>query len=83
MVHPTSTLGRAVLREYMSDVASRYYGRPATRDEVDAALRDDPSDDLVPPRGPLVVAVEAATVLGCAGLRLLPGGVRVAELTRV
>jgi hypothetical protein len=25
---------------------------------VDAALRDDPSDDLVPPRGALVVAVE-------------------------
>ena len=81
VVHPTSTLGRVVLREYMSDVASRYYGRPATREEVDAALRDDPSDDLVPPRGALVVAVEDGAVLGCAGLRLLPDG--VATVTRV
>ena len=54
---------------------------PATGDEVDAALRDDPSDDLAPPRGALLVAVEDGAVLGCAGLRLLPDG--VAEVTRV
>jgi hypothetical protein len=73
VVDPTAALGRAVLREYMTDVASRYYGRPATREEVDAALRDDPSDDLVPP-GPgrtLVTEVERlAREHGARTLRL-------------
>ena len=69
VVDPTSALSRKALREYFTDVASRYYGRPATRDEVDAALRDDPSDDLASPRGALVVALEGTVVLGCAGLR--------------
>jgi hypothetical protein len=81
VVNPTSAVGRAVLREYFTDVASRYHGRPATRDEVDAALRDDPSDDLAPPRGALVVAVAGTMVLGCAGLRMLLNS--VAEVTRV
>jgi GNAT superfamily N-acetyltransferase len=44
-------------------------------------MRDDPSDDLELPHGLLVVAHEDGAVLGCAGLRLLPG--QVAEVTRV
>lgn len=35
-----------ILRAYLDDVVSRYYGRPVTRDELTAALRDFPSNDL-------------------------------------
>ena len=44
-------------------------------------MREEPSDDLTPPRGLLLVATEQNSVLGCAGLRLLPG--EVGEVTRV
>jgi ribosomal protein S18 acetylase RimI-like enzyme len=72
---------REVLRANFAEVASRYYGRPATDEEVAAAMREEPSDDLTPPGGLLLVAVQDGTVLGCAGLRLLPGG--IGEVTRV
>ncbi|PXY22220.1 GNAT family N-acetyltransferase [Prauserella muralis] len=78
---PSAPEARRVLRDYVSDVAGRYHGRPATAEEVDAALRDEPSDDLVPPDGLLLLAREHGAVLGCAGLRLIPGG--IGELTRV
>jgi len=78
---PDDDGARRVLRAYFDEVASRYYGRPATEDEIAAAMRDEPSDDLVPPRGLFLVAREEADVLGCAGLRLLPG--RTGEVTRV
>jgi len=48
---PDTAQARGVLRSYMDDVVSRYYGRQATSDEIDAALREDPSDDLIPPQG--------------------------------
>ena len=79
---PAAEEARRVLRAYFEDVASRYYGRPATADEIAAAMSEDPSDDLAPPRGLLLVAIEkGGEVLGCAGLRLLPG--HAAEVTRV
>ena len=79
---PAAGEARRVLRAYFDDVASRYYGRPATADEIAAAMSEDPSDDLAPPRGLLLVAQdEGGDVLGCAGLRLLPG--HAAEVTRV
>ncbi|MGH3247138.1 MAG: GNAT family N-acetyltransferase [Trebonia sp.] len=78
---PAAEEARRILRAYFDDVASRYYGRPATRDEIAAAMSEDPSDDLAPPRGLLLVAREKGDTLGCAGLRLLPG--QVAEVTRV
>jgi ribosomal protein S18 acetylase RimI-like enzyme len=65
----------------MDDVASRYWGRPATSAEVDRALRESPSDDLVLPTGSFVVAVLAGEPAGCGGVRFLPDG--IAELTRV
>ena len=34
----------------------------------------EPSDDLWPPSGLLLLARQDGTVLGCAGLRLLPAG---------
>lgn len=78
---PTAEQARSVLRAYFDDIASRYYGRQATREEIAAAMRDEPSDDLAPPCGLFLVAHRDGAVLGCAGLRLCPG--QVAEVTRV
>ena len=78
---PASGEARRILRTYFDDVATRYYGRQATEEEITAAMREDPSDDLELPLGLLVVAHEDGAVLGCAGLRLLPG--RIGEVTRV
>jgi ribosomal protein S18 acetylase RimI-like enzyme len=72
---------RRILRQYVDELVSRYYGRQATEEEIDAAIRDYPSDDLAPPAGLLLVARGPGAVLGCAGLLLLPGG--VGEVTRV
>jgi ribosomal protein S18 acetylase RimI-like enzyme len=78
---PVAAEACRILRAYFDDVAGRYFGRPATEAEIAAAMREDPSDDLTPPSGLLLVAREGGNVLGCAGLRLLPG--QVAEVTRV
>jgi ribosomal protein S18 acetylase RimI-like enzyme len=78
---PASALGARVLRAYMADVAGRYWGRPAASAEVDQALREAPSDDLVLPAGLFVVATVEGEPAGCGGVRFLADG--VAELTRV
>jgi GNAT superfamily N-acetyltransferase len=78
---PGSAAGRAVLTAYFRDVVGRYHGRPATADEVAEAMAAEPSDDLRPPGGVLLVAQQAGTVIGCAGLRLMPAG--MGEVTRV
>ena len=62
------------------DVATRYYGRQATEEEIAAAMRVIPAMTWELPRGLLVVA-RGGRVLGCAGLRQLPG--RIGEVTRV
>jgi GNAT superfamily N-acetyltransferase len=67
----------SLLRDYFTDVASRYYGRPATEAEVDAALAEDPSDDLAC----FLVGRYDGAPSGCAGLRLIGPG--IAELTRM
>jgi GNAT superfamily N-acetyltransferase len=81
VAHPRSPQGRAVLRAYFGDIVSRYYGRPATDGEIDAAMREEPSDDLAPPSGLLFLARAGGAVIGCAGLRLLGDG--TGEVTRV
>ncbi|MFI0779630.1 GNAT family N-acetyltransferase [Streptomyces sp. NPDC021212] len=89
VAHPvTDPVAATLLREYMTDVADRYYrlheGRDATSEEVERALREMPSDDLAPPDGVLLVARHGGDVAGCAGLRRR--GVRAdrtAELKRV
>jgi ribosomal protein S18 acetylase RimI-like enzyme len=78
---PTARPAALALRSYYGDIVSRYHGRQASAAEIDAAMRDEPSEDLVPPRGLLLVACAGATVVGCAGLRLLPNG--IGEVTRV
>jgi GNAT superfamily N-acetyltransferase len=80
-VPPGSAEGTAVLTAYFRDIVGRYHGRPATAGEVAEAMAVEPSDDLTPPCGLLLVARQAGTVLGCAGLRLLPGG--IGEVARV
>jgi GNAT superfamily N-acetyltransferase len=81
VVSPTSPAGAAALRAYFADVASRYYGRSATPEEVDAALRADPSNDLAPPSGVFVAARATDTIVGCAGIRLVSE--RVGEVKRL
>ncbi|KJY43005.1 acetyltransferase [Streptomyces sp. NRRL B-1568] len=74
-----------LLREYLTDVADRWYvlyeGRTTTPDEIERHLAEDPSDDLAPPDGVLLVARYGGEQAGCVGLRRLDG--RTAELKRM
>jgi len=70
-----------IIREYVTDVAARYHGRPATRAEVDAELAADPSDDLAPPGGRFWLAHRGGAPVGCVAIRLIAPG--VAELKRM
>ncbi|MDA3644437.1 GNAT family N-acetyltransferase [Saccharopolyspora indica] len=70
-----------LLREYTDEMASRYYGRPATDAEVDQAIAEDPNTGLHPPTGVFLVAREQAELVGCAGIRELEPG--IAELKRM
>ena len=81
VVSPAADEARQILQAYFDDVATRYYARQASQEEISAAMRDDPSDDLELPHGLLVVARGDGNILGCAGLRLLRG--QIAEVTRV
>jgi GNAT superfamily N-acetyltransferase len=68
---PGSAAARAVLTAYFADIVGRHHRRAATGAEVAAAMHAEPSDDLCPPGGLLLLAWQDGTVLGCAGLRLL------------
>jgi GNAT superfamily N-acetyltransferase len=70
-----------LLRRYFLDIASSFYGRPATAAEADAAMVAEPSDDLVRPGGVLLVGRCGGEPGGCVGLRFGPPG--FAELTRM
>ncbi|PXY19819.1 GNAT family N-acetyltransferase [Prauserella endophytica] len=70
-----------LLRTYFADVASRYYGRPATEAELDEAMAEDPSDELAPPHGTLLLARLDGAAVACAGLRRHRDG--FAELKRM
>ncbi|WP_134663743.1 MULTISPECIES: GNAT family N-acetyltransferase [unclassified Amycolatopsis] len=76
--HPDAT---AILREYMDEVASRYYGRPATPAEVDEALADEPADGLVAPTGAFLMAYRDGKPAGCVGIRVVEPG--LSALTKV
>ncbi|PZE32896.1 GNAT family N-acetyltransferase [Curtobacterium sp. MCSS17_006] len=79
-VAPTNALAADIVREYMTDVATRWYQRPVTDDELGQALQDEPYGDLHGANGVLLIAVERGRVVGCAGVRFLNS---VAELTKV
>jgi GNAT superfamily N-acetyltransferase len=80
IAQPGTTAADAIVRDYLTDVASRFYGRPATRVEVDQALRDEPYGDLTAPTGVFLLAFEADELVACAGARFVGD---VAELTKI
>jgi GNAT superfamily N-acetyltransferase len=80
-VEPGHPDAAAVLRPYFTDIASRYYGRPATETEVDSAMAEDPSADLTPPTGAFLLGHRDGLVRGCVGLRVLTP--EIAELRRM
>ncbi|MEU8300499.1 GNAT family N-acetyltransferase [Micromonospora sp. NPDC048909] len=69
-----------MLWEYYEEIVARYHRRPLRAGEVEAAMAEFPSDDLVAPTGIFLVARHEGGLAGCAGLRFRPGW---AELTRV
>lgn len=77
---PGSNPAETIVRAYLTDVASRWYGREATPDEVETALRDEPYSDLQGDTGVFFVALEGDEPIACAGVRFGEG---VAELTKV
>ncbi|WP_280716707.1 GNAT family N-acetyltransferase [Kitasatospora sp. MAP5-34] len=74
--HPDAVV---LLRGYLDELISRYYGRPALESEIVQEMGD--GSDLVAPHGVLLVARDAGVLVGCAGLRWLSP--EVGELTRV
>ncbi|MGW4898178.1 GNAT family N-acetyltransferase [Kitasatospora sp. NPDC004240] len=75
----------ALLRDYYTEVANRYYrlhhGRDCTPEEIETGLAGSPSDDLAPPTGAFLLGRHLGEPQACAGLRVLDD--RTAELTRV
>ncbi|MFI7103070.1 GNAT family N-acetyltransferase [Streptomyces sp. NPDC050161] len=82
---PGSPDAAALLRDYYTEVADRYYElherRRSTSEEIEQGLAEYPSDCLAPPHGVLLVARHGGTAVGCAGVRLLD--VRTAELKQM
>lgn len=70
----------AIVRDYLTEVASRWFGRAATPAEVDRAMLDEPFDDLQGDSGLFVVASDGEAVVACAGVRFVGA---VGELTKV
>lgn len=71
----------ALRRDYYDEVASRYWQRPATAEEIDEGLSGDGADLLTGPTGAFVVGRFDGRPASCAGLLLVDAD--TAELTRV
>lgn len=67
----------ALLVSYYDELISRYWGRPCLPGEVEAAMRDEPNDDLVV----FLVANMNDRPAGCVGVRMLNPD--LAELSRM
>ena len=59
-------------RDYYDEVASRWYGRPATAEEIEPGLTDDGADRLRPPTGDFVVGRYEGRAAACGGVLLFP-----------
>ncbi|MFE5501057.1 MULTISPECIES: GNAT family N-acetyltransferase [Amycolatopsis] len=70
-----------LLREYLDEIASRFYERQVTEEELDGLLLEHHSRDLVPPTGTFLLAWRDGVLAGCAGLRVVSPD--ITELTRV
>jgi GNAT superfamily N-acetyltransferase len=71
----------ALRRDYYDEVASRYWQRPATAEEIGEGLSGDGAELLTAPTGAFVVGRFDGKPASCAGLLLVDTD--VAELTRV
>jgi GNAT superfamily N-acetyltransferase len=84
---PGLPVAAEILRDYLSEMISRYYGRPTDDAEINRHLgTGHDSDDLVEPTGVLLVAQSAdggtePRPIGCVGLRRFDEQTR--ELTRM
>lgn len=79
-VEPGAPIADDIVRSYMCDVASRYYGRPATPAEVDQAILDEPYGDLTGDAGTFLVARWDGHPVACAGIRFVD---EIGEVTKV
>ncbi|MCX0243642.1 GNAT family N-acetyltransferase [Streptomyces drozdowiczii] len=68
-------------RDYYAEVAGRYWGRPATAEEIEDGLTDDGAALLTAPTGDFVVGRSGGRAAACAGLVLVAAD--TAEVTRV
>ena len=75
---PDSSLLR---RDYYGEVAGRYWGRPATTQEIEEGLTDDGADLLTPPTGQFLVGRFGGKAAACLGLLVVDAD--TAELTRM
>lgn len=71
----------AIMREYMDEVASRYFGRQVTEAELTHYVAEEPGTDLVAPTGAFLIGRRDGVVAGCAGTRVVAPG--ITELTKV
>lgn len=72
---------RGLRRAYYAEVASRYWKRPATSEEVDRGLAGDGADLLTAPTGHFTVGRYDGEPAACGGFLMLDDN--HAELTRV
>jgi GNAT superfamily N-acetyltransferase len=80
-----SAEAQALLRDYIIDIADRYhllhFGRRGAPEEIETALAEVTSGDLVPPTGVFLLGRYGEEAAGCAGLRVRDE--QTVELTRV
>lgn len=77
---PGTADAEGIVRTYLTEVVSRYHGRPATEAERAAVVADEPYDDLQGDTGILLLVRDGEAVVACAGARFVEGH---AELTKV
>jgi GNAT superfamily N-acetyltransferase len=76
-----SVNAKSLCRDYYDEVASRYWKRPATSEEIDQGLAGDGVELLTPPTGQFVVGYYGEEAAACGGILMLDSA--RAELTRV
>ncbi|GAA0962074.1 GNAT family N-acetyltransferase [Frigoribacterium faeni] len=74
VVRPGEPAAQEIITAYLIEVASRYHGRPATPEEIEQALRDEPFEDLEGDSGRLLVALTGDGPAACAGVRFVSAG---------